>query len=904
MSSKLFFVNIFDGINSLSVTPIAERNTNIDVEIKTAYIKDIYNTDEFNSTNMLNNSDIKNFYYNIILESLNLNSEAQTNQAFKNNLQQLKSDFKDLYILSRYRNSSKKSCVSISSTGVINTSDLIGNFKIYNVGKESLDTITFGVDGSDTFTDDRANSVYAEVREYDGIFISKSFIQLTDVTREAYPWDYDGTSYSDISEKILTSFYKCKVYVYIVKNFDFSTNQYYYSTYILILRNVSNESQYAQDFTSAIASFATASSLQLNKIFYPFSVIVDSETIEKGNLVDGNLSNLSFEFPSICLGANGKINTDTSSDTLALNAMACDLGGNIMIQYSGGPVIKLRDDQLCSGNINVAFVRIDNMNSNEVFLYKDLPNLTNFLNVYAFNFSYVKYIKEDGTTEVLVGSASIKTPTHRYQNQTLKTSNYFAYSFDSSYGSQSFTFSYKFEADNAANITNYLIDFRPSIRVPVVRLNLLGGDKVQVVSDYATSLIYYFEGENPVTQSITDSANGINQISTISTVGKYGTLRVEVRNFFYDLDTEESGIFAASSSIDVKKNITIDSLQFRLYRGVNAVVFYDSTGAGLNEISGNNFSQGDPLNYYYYRSSTSIDDFRFRLNYTFSDTLSIRVGSYDTVELLSSNFYILTIDELYAALDEKGKTNITIFLKDGTEFIFPFYFKTIYATTPAVSSVTINSVLFSDATSASVTFSYSYSQAEQILYEIINQNGTIIDSLSTKTNYSTSAESETITVYSLNVSQVTSITIRVTASSLSASSGVETITKGALTSSSYTFPLRLYQDNPAVVKFYSDLALTTPAGKLKKGQKIYAKLELKNIDGSIVNPVDYYKYIQVDINSLTFEIDGFTNINNQVNGVTFSRVDSHVYSLIVSADTDFSENEITVNANYTSLYQI
>ena len=94
MSSKLFFVNIFDGINSLSVTPIAERNTNIDVEIKTAYIKDIYNTDEFNSTNMLNNSDIKNFYYNIILESLNLNSEAQTNQAFKNNLQQLKSDFK------------------------------------------------------------------------------------------------------------------------------------------------------------------------------------------------------------------------------------------------------------------------------------------------------------------------------------------------------------------------------------------------------------------------------------------------------------------------------------------------------------------------------------------------------------------------------------------------------------------------------------------------------------------------------------------------------------------------------------------------------------------------------------------------------------------------------------------
>jgi len=108
MSSKLFFVNIFDGIDSLSVTPIAEKSTNIDLEIKTAYVRDIYNADQFNSTNMLNNSDIKNFYYNIILESLNLSNTAESNQSFKFNLQQLKSDFKDLYILSRYKNPSKK----------------------------------------------------------------------------------------------------------------------------------------------------------------------------------------------------------------------------------------------------------------------------------------------------------------------------------------------------------------------------------------------------------------------------------------------------------------------------------------------------------------------------------------------------------------------------------------------------------------------------------------------------------------------------------------------------------------------------------------------------------------------------------------------------------------------------
>ena len=903
MSSKLFFVNIFDGINSLSVTPIAENNTNIDTEIKTAYIKDIYNADEFNSTNMLNNSDVKNFYFNIILESLNLSNTAEKNQAFKYSLQQLKSDFKDLYILSRYRNASKKSCVSISSGGTINTSDLIGNFKIYNAGKESLDTITFGVDGSNTFTDDRANSVYAEVREYDGIFISKSFVQLSQVTTEAYPWDYDGSSYSDISEKILTSFYKCKVYVYVVKNFNFSTNQYYYSTYILILRNISNEYQYAQDFTS-VTSFSTASSLQLNKIFYPFSVIVDNAAIEKGDLIDSALSNLSFDFPSVCLGTNGQINTDTSTATLPLNTMACDLGGNIMIQYSGGPIVKLADDQLCSGATKVAFVRIDNVNSNEVFLYKDLPNLTNALNVYAYNFSYVKYIKPDGSTEILVGSAPVKTTTQRYQNQTLKTSNYFAYNFDSSYGNQSFTFSYKFQADNGSNTTDYLVDFRPTIKIPVVKLNLLDNDKVQVISDYGTSIIYYFESGESFTQAISDSADGTNQISTISTVGKYGTLHVEVRNYFYDLDTEASGIFAASASIEIKKNITIDSLQLRLYRNLSLATFYDSNGTPLTEISGTNFSQGESLNYIYYRSFNTNTDIRFRLNYTFSETLFLRVGSYDAVELPSSNYFILTLEELYAALDENGKINVVVIFQDGTEFVFPFTFKTTYTTNPTASAATINSVLLQDASSASVTFSYSYTLADKILYEIKNQNGNVLDSLYLTTTYSASSATETITVDYLPISEVSSITIKITAFSLSSSSGIETIRTATVTTSSYSFPLRLSAEEPAIVKFYSDLALTTAADKLKKGQKLYAKLQLKDINGSIVNTVDYPKYIQVDPASLTFGIAGFFDVNAEVNGVTFSKVSDYVYSLLISADTDFFENEITVNVNYIPLYQI
>lgn len=903
MSSKLFFVNIFDGIDSLSVTPIAEKSTNIDLEIKTAYVRDIYNADQFNSTNMLNNSDIKNFYYNIILESLNLSNTAESNQSFKFNLQQLKSDFKDLYILSRYKNPSKKSCVSIANDGTINTADLIGNFKIYNVGKESLDTITFGIDGSNTFSDDRANSVYAEVREYDGIFLSKSFVQLSLVTTEAYPWDYNGISYSDISEKILTSFNKCKVYVYVVKNFDFTSNQYYYSSYILILRNAVTEYQYAQDFTD-VTSFSTASSLQLNKVFYPFSVIVDNASIEKGSLPDPSLANLAFDFPSICLGSNDEINTDTSADTLPLNTMACDLGGNIMIQYNSGPVVKLRDDQICSGPAKVAYLRIDSTLSDETFLYKDLPNLGFALTIYGYNFSYIKYIKPDGSTEVLVGSAPVKTSTQKYSGETIKMSNYFAYNFDSSYGDKSFTFSYKFEADNGSDTTEYLLDLRPTIKIPSIQLNLLADDKVQVVSNYATNLVYYFESGEPFTIAVTDTANGTNQISTISTVGKYGTLHVEARNFFYDLDTEQSGIFAASESIEIKKTITISSLQLRLYRGASLVNFYDSNGQSLSEISGTDFAQGSVLNYVYYRASTNSSDFRFRLNYTFDGALSIRVGAYDLYEMASGDYYTLTVDQLFATLDESGKANVSVVLPDGTEFVFPFTFKNTYTTTPSISSVTIDSVTFLDANLASLSFSYAYSQAEKILYEVKNQNGDTINSSTVNVQYSASSASETVTVDSLSVSNASSITVSVTASSLSATSGIETIKSSTLSTSSYSFPLRLSLEDPASIKFYNDLSLTSVADKLKRGQKLYAKLQLKDINGSIINTVDYPKYIQVDPTSLTFSIAGFLDVNEEVNGVIFSKETDYVYSIILSADSSFSENEITVNANYIPLYQL
>lgn len=904
MSSQLFYLNISACIESLTIKPIGEQATNISTQISSAFIKDINNKEFYNSIGLSNKTELGNFYNNIILESSSLSSAAQYNESYRSEIQEISSNLANLFILCKYKNPSEKKCLSINNDGTLNTSDLIGSYKIYNNGIDSIDTAYFGVQNSDTFIDDtRSNNVYTEVREYEGIFLDKYKISLSKVNELQYPWDYEDLDYPNVSEKIFSSYRKCKVYIFVSRNYDFSSDSFYYSTFVLVFRDSLSEDKVLQDFTNADStSFSTASSLYLFTLLYPFSVIVDGSSIESGSIGQDDLLELSVELPTVCLNEDGKINTDDSSSSLPLDTMACDLGGNIMIQYNGGPVQIIADQQLCGATAQTVLFKVDNVIDSAAYLYKDLPILTNALNVYAYNFTYLKYIKNDETEESFLGNGSLQTTTQKYENESLDLSFYFSYRFDPSYLEQSFIFTYKFKGTDGTNTTEYLIDFNPTVKIPTLSLKKLSDDKIQVISNYATKLIYYFENETPITVNITDSADGTNQITNISTVNKYGTLHVEVRNYFYEFDSLEASVFSSSDSILIEKSISIDSFSLKLYRGATLVNFYDLEGNVYSAISGTDFTQGSPLSYVYYFLRSSSDNFRFLLEYVYVSNLQFRFGEYDSVEIPDGNYYTISKEDLLLGLGSDKKVNLTALLTDGTEFTFPFYFKEYVTTTPTVSNVSIISKEYSDLDSINLTFSFDYSNSTDVLIEVINDQSDVIYSSVQLLDYSTSSNSSTITTEYFSLVNSKSISVKVTTRSLYASSGNETIRTASSSSSVYVLPLRLSLENPAAVKFYSDSSLTTEISNFKKEQTIYAHLILKAIDDSTINVSDYSKYISLDPEALFFSFESYLNPNEELKGVTFNKINNFTYSLNISPDSDFNENDVTINVNYTPIY--
>jgi len=909
MESYVFFLRLSEALFCLTSPKIGNVTTNISSVFNSGYIKDIDDSEIFNAFSLIENPDLINFYYSVITKSNGLSTGAQFDKSYTDTLKSLPSNYV-VYLLTRFKNPSEKSCVSISNDGTINFSSLIGESRVYNLNDETIDHIKFGSQSSQNSTSEKTSSEpYVEVREYDAIYINKYFIKVDAVSTSSdlasSKVGDSGTAGISLTNKLVTYYYSAKVFVFTALNYDLTTQTNYYSNFVLCVRDTSQEKKFIQDFGDAAAStFLSASTLTLNQTFFPFSIFVDNSLVENGFGADSG-----FSFPAICTDDDGKINTDDSSTNLTTNTMGCDLGGNIMIQYNNEAIKTIKDDQLCGPNVSiVAYVRVNNVIQNPVVLYKNLPTVTNALTVYAYNFSYVKYLKFDGSLQSFVGSASVKTTTQKYENESLNFSNYYSYNFDPSFLENGFLFTFVFRADNGTDITDYSLDVNPIVKIPSLNLSVLSNsDSVLVTSNYATKLIYYFNNESPQEVNVSDTTTGTNQKTTISTVGKYGTLFVEARNYFYDF----SSIFSSSSSVNLNKTISLTRLILKLYRvndsGSSIILqtFYDAGQNVLTQAGGDNITQGSILNYKYYSANTSSLNFGFRIEYTYPELLNFKVGFFDYVSLESNQIYTIPYAAIRDNFLDKDTFNISAFLPDGTEYAFPFNFITSYATTPTVSSVVISNFIIPSIAVASFSFSYSFANATDMFYEILDQNNKVLFKNYKTLTYSTSSASDSIDIEYINIDGVTSLTVRVTTRSLSVSSGVEDIKTATSSSSAYNLPLRLSLNNPAAIKFYSDSGLTNEITNVgfKKGQEIYIKFLLYDLSGSEVNVSDYYKYIVLEP-SPTFYILGYTNPDTELSGVTLRKiVDYYKYSILILPSSSFNENQLIMEVEYQPTYR-
>src|SRR6056300_841698 len=340
-------------------------------------------------------------------------------------------------------------------------------------------------------------------------------------------------------------------------------------------------------------------------------------------------------------------------------------------------IFKIADSQLCGVSGRSVFIRANDTLPYSVELYKDLPNVTGAIDVYAYNFSGISYVKNNGSLQNIISSGSLVTGTQKYTNLDLRTADYYSYNFDQDLEEEGFTFSYNFRATGNNDSTDYLLDVKPVIKKPTIFLEQDSeNNKVFVKSSYGTCLDYAFNDEAISTVAITDTSNGLGQETVVSTTGKTGTFQATVRNYFYDFDSETITPFAAKSSIYLNKNINISNFTFQIKRDSNLATFYDADLTAITSISGNPIGQGDIFNYFYYPSNTESGTYRIYLTYS-GEGLYVKLAEDFEPEFVSSgSYYELTKAQFEQFVNSSGRIDIKVLKNKQAQFTFPFTVKT------------------------------------------------------------------------------------------------------------------------------------------------------------------------------------------------------------------------------------
>lgn len=912
MSGTNFYTNFLYSLESFSLPPIAGEKTKVSQDVASAYVYEVANAEDFNSISLVNNDILESFYDSIILKSNTLDSTSNFNKNFINSIYQIDPSQGALFIDTKFQNPSYKAKrpdqvakVEIQTDGLLNNKNLQPDFKLYTRGNQTFDKITFGSKNSETvFTNQNLANPYTEVREYSGIYLLKYDIRLEPFWKEIFPWGSIDKN-SDLYSKICSEFQKCKLYTFVVKNYDFSNSTFYYSTYLFLILDVSSTRKEVQDFTSLTGIFSGSETLQLSKTFFPFSVVKDNSTVYVGDFGSGNISGLIPNYPEFKKNVSGLLNDDRSITGFSYATMACDLGGNLMISYTGttgyqtGTVFKVPDSQLCGATGTTVFIRVNDVISSYESFYKDLPNVNNALDIYAYNYSGIDYVKNDGTISNIINTGSIVDYTEKYSNQTLDTSKYYSYDYAQSLKENGFTFSYNFRAKNDIHETQYILDFKPKIKKPTLSLYYnKENDEVIVTSNYATNLLYKFNDGSYTTVAITDTSDGLNQKTTISTANQIGSIFIEVRNYFYDFTSENLEVFSAKKNLDLAKNITISNFTFQLKRASSTATFYDADGSALTSITGTDFGQGDIFSYFYYPLNSNTDTYRIYLTYG-GETLYVKLSKEFTPEkIISGSYYEIAKSKLEKFIKKDGSLDIIILKGKKIEYTFPFNIKTIYATTPTSTLPSVTNVVMKSASFADVSFSFTHSYATEAICEIFNQNNALIASRKIDLNYSSSATIESNQIKGVNVTFSAGLYVKVTTRSLDAVSGVESFKTATSSSSSYILPLRLSITNPAEIKFYSDSGLTTEVSSISKDTTIYVKLLLNDLLNNQISTSQYVNYIKINQTTPILKINNKTDANVDFRGVTFTRLNYYSYSLFISSDSSVSGNELSISANF------
>ena len=442
-------------------------------------------------------------------------------------------------------------------------------------------------------------------------------------------------------------------------------------------------------------------------------------------------------------------------------------------------------------------------------------------------------------------------------------------------------------------------------------------NQIIIKTNYATRLTYGFNKEVNSSINITPTADGTNQITTISSSGKFGSFHCKAFNYYYDFNGLIRPLYSSEEkSLDLIRSITVPSFTLAVQIGGSTKTIYTQSGASSSSLSFTDLSQGQIENYFVYSDYiTDAGSYSFILAYSLAGTkyssMFLKFGNDPTLHamVLASGTASFTISkkDLFESLDNKNQIILSFLANGEVPFNFTFTFlNTSQANSPVCNAFSLSRVQISYP-KASINFTLQYTYDDEVEYSVIDQDNNSLYSILIKERFKDIESYFLLGTTRQRPVQINDLTIPQSATSLRVSATVRNLYSAAnpikiedteVSSPDYLLPLPI---KSAEVILYSDESLNTVITQtigIDKGKYFWAFLQIKDINDAVVSVVNYSSYISAGYKPEIFILESRGDENNDLEGVISERVDNYTFKFKINNGSKFNDTNAVFQAQY------
>ena len=910
------------------------------------YVK--FTSENFNSITTIRefaNSYLKqiNFFSNQVPLVNNLNLEDKGNSF----------DVKNLYLLSKYSSGDSK-CVPIGGSSGFSGVTL-KDIRSYLVNVELVETDFLGtVTGYDPEVSSQ-NQLTVTSYRFPGIVVNKAYHRMLP--------SGDGLAYTELSinmaekevDKVPTNnlyinYSRCSVINFKVNHSGLSglnANEFYFINLIII---EDKKSDYLEDFSAYFyydtvtqryysdINFLIECSVKMEEDFFPYLLAKSSDNWASRSVLRGVVD--------LELETKNDVNLEVISQEIQFDyADICNLqttvAGNDQIQCTSKPgevsvnvdgkITLIQDEQICpiGGTPKTVIAVFLLKASSALVLYKNFSAITSVkANIWAYNFQYIDYF--DGQSHhSFKDNGSISSVTINYIDQVLDLSKFFnlkeepdGLTLSDSGKIVALTFSFKIYKITTADgdATNYFLDVPVKILSPQISKVVEDPEakKIIIKTNYATRLVYNFNEEDGVGVVIDpDTADGKDQQTIVDYTGKIGTFYVRAFNYYYDLSGATRDLYATEKeSLELVETITIPVFDLRVKIANSTKTIFDNERSTYSSLSFLDINQSQPLNYFVYSTyKTETGRFTFQLDYDLTNSkyssMFLKIGDSPALQPLilknGTSSFSLSKQDLFESL--KNDQVVLRFLADrNTPFDFNFTFLNISPNDPPVCDAFSLSEIQINYPKVNISFDVSYNFADELEYSVIDQDDkTLYGPILIKERFrdiepffiNNAARQRSIKIKDITINNKTT-TLRAKVVVRNIKSATEDDPKQEdekISSNEYSLSPTIGE---AEVVLYSEYPLVNELTEITKGKEFFAFLRIKDADGNIVPEANYSNFIAQGYPTEIFILESRGDSNNDLDGVTSSRVDNENYTFkfIIENGSKFDDTAAVFQAQY------